>query len=136
MQQLYDFWYMIKLNYLAKYFWIWLINSLTEMAFFHFGANLDNSNFEKLLFFHHFSFDLVYTANIYSQFTVIDCVTCATVFFQWLLQATTILMTFNDTEMYSLRSLTILECNVCIQVTVAHVTLPKAILSAVKIFTM
>ena len=77
-----------------------------------------------------------HTANIYSQFTVIGCVTCATVFLQWLLQATTVHMTFNDTEEYSLRSIAILGCNMCSQITVAHVTLPKAVLSTVKIFAV
>ena len=45
-------------------------------------------------------------------------------------------MTFNDTEEYSLRSVTILGFNICSQITVAHVTLPKAVLSTVKIFAV
>ena len=45
-------------------------------------------------------------------------------------------MTFNDTEEYSLRSIAILGCNIWSQITVAHVTLPKAVLSTVKIFTV
>ena len=77
-----------------------------------------------------------YTANIYSQFTVIGCVTCATVIWQWLLQATTVHMTFNDTEKYSLRSIAILGRNIYSQITVAHVTLPKAVQNTVKIFAV
>ena len=66
-----------------------------------------------------------YTANIYSQFTVIGCVTCASVIWQRPLQAMTVHMTFNDTEEYSLRSIAILGSNTYIKITVAHVTLPK-----------
>ena len=43
---------------------------------------------------------------------------------------------FNDTEEYSLRSIAILGCNRYSQITVAHVTLPKAVLSTVKIFAV
>ena len=77
-----------------------------------------------------------YTANIYSQFTVIGCVTCATVILQWLLQARTVHVTFNETEEYSLRSIAILGCNIYSQIAVGHVTLPKAVLSTVKIFAV
>ena len=77
-----------------------------------------------------------YTANIYSQFTVIGCVTCATVISQWLLQPMTVYMTFNDTEEYSFRSIAILGCNVCSQITLAHVTLPKAVVNTVKVFAV
>ena len=77
-----------------------------------------------------------YTVNIYNQFTVIGCVKCATVIWQWLLQETTVHMTFNDTEEYSLRSIAILGYNIWSQITVAHVTLPKAVLSTVKIFAV
>ena len=85
----------------------------------------------------HFSYYVVtYTANIYNHFTVIGCVPRATVNHQWLLQVTTVHMTFNDTEEYSLRSIAILGWNICRQITVAHVTLPKAVLSTVKIFAV
>ena len=77
-----------------------------------------------------------HTANIYSQFTVIGCVTCATVIWQWLLHLMTVHMTFNDTEEYSLRSIAILGCNIYSQIAVAHVTLLKAVLSTVKIFAV
>ena len=77
-----------------------------------------------------------YTANIYSQFTVNGCVTCATVIWQWLLQVTTVQMTFNDTEEYSLKSIAILGCKICSQIAVAHVTLLKAVLSTVEIFAV
>ena len=77
-----------------------------------------------------------YNANIYSQFTVIGCVICATVIKQQFLQAMTVQMTFNYTEEYGLRSIAILGCNICSQITVAHVTLPKALLSTVKIFAV
>ena len=53
-----------------------------------------------------------------------------------MLQATTVRITFNDTEEYSLRSIAILGCNRYSQITVAHVTLPKAVLSTVKIFAV
>ena len=43
-------------------------------------------------------------------------------------------MKLNDTEEYNLRSIAILGCNVFSQITVAHVTLPKAVLSTVKTF--
>ena len=45
-------------------------------------------------------------------------------------------MKFNDTEEYSLRSIAILGCNICSQITVAHVTMPKAVLVTVKIFVV
>ena len=48
----------------------------------------------------------------------------------------TVHMTFNDTEEYGLRSIAILGCNICSQITVPHVTLPKAVLSTVKIFAV
>ena len=77
-----------------------------------------------------------YTANIYSQFTVIGCVTCTTLIWQWLLQGMPVHMTFNVTVEYSFRSIAILGCNICSQITVAHVTLPKAVISTVKIFAV
>ena len=80
--------------------------------------------------------ETIYTANIYSQFTVIGCVTCATVIWQCLLQATTVHMTFNDTEEYSLRSITTFGCNICSPITIAHVHLPKCVLSTVKLFAV
>ena len=67
---------------------------------------------------------------------LLPCITCAKVIWQWLLQAMTIHMTFNDTEEYSLRLIAIFGCNVCSQITVAHVTLPKAVLSTVIIFAV
>ena len=78
----------------------------------------------------------IYTPNIYSQFTVIGCVTCVTVIWQCLLQSQTVQIAFNDTEEYSLISIYILRCNICSQITVAHVTLAKAVLSTVKIFAV
>ena len=48
----------------------------------------------------------------------------------------TVHKTFNDTEEYSLRSIAILGCNIYSQITVAHVTLPKAVQSTVKIFAV
>ena len=45
-------------------------------------------------------------------------------------------MTFSDTEEYSLRSIAILGCNIYSQIAVAHVTLPKAVLSTFKIFAV
>ena len=48
----------------------------------------------------------------------------------------TVHMTFNDTEEYSLRSIAILGCNICSQITAAHETLPKTVLSTVKIFAV
>ena len=41
-------------------------------------------------------------------------------------------MTFNDTEEYSLRSIAILGCKIYSQITVAHVTLPKAVHSKLR----
>ena len=43
-------------------------------------------------------------------------------------------MTLNDIELYSLRSIAVLGSNVHYQITVGNVTLPKAVLSTVKIF--
>ena len=48
----------------------------------------------------------------------------------------TVFMIFNDIEEYSLRSIAILGCNICSQITVAHVTLPNAVLSTVEIFAV
>ena len=48
----------------------------------------------------------------------------------------TVQITFNDTEEYSFKSIAILGCNICSKITVAHVTLPKAVLSTVKIFAV
>ena len=45
-------------------------------------------------------------------------------------------MTLADIEEYSLRSIAILGCNIYSQITVAHVTLPKAVLSTVEIFAV
>ena len=45
-------------------------------------------------------------------------------------------MTLPDIEEYSLRSIATLGCNIYSQMTVAHVTLPKAVLSKVKIFAV
>ena len=41
-----------------------------------------------------------------------------------------------DIEEYNLRSIAIKGCNIYNQVTVAHVILPKAVLSTVKIFAV
>ena len=79
---------------------------------------------------------ICFTASIYSQFTVIGCVTFATVIWQWLSQPTAVPTTLADIEEYSLRSIAILGCNIYSQITVAHVTLPKAVLSTVKIFAV
>ena len=77
-----------------------------------------------------------HTANIYSQFTVIGCVTFPTVIWQWLAQPTAVPTTLTDTEEYSLRSIAVLGCNTHSQITVGNVTLPKAVLSTVKIFAV
>ena len=45
-------------------------------------------------------------------------------------------MTFNDTEGYRIQSIAILDCKICSKITVAHVTLPKAVLITVKIFAV
>ena len=45
-------------------------------------------------------------------------------------------MTFNDTEEYNLRSIAILGCNICSQITMAHVTLPKAVQNTVEIIAV
>ena len=85
--------------------------------------------------FQHLQID-IYTANIYSRFTVIGCVTCATVIWQWWSQTTTVHITFTDIEEYNMRSIAILDCNIHSQITVAHVTLPKAVPSTVEIFAV
>ena len=77
-----------------------------------------------------------YTANIYNQFTVIDCVTFPTVIWQWLLQPLAVHMTFTDIEEYSLRLNNVLDCTIYNQITVGNVTLPEAVLSTVKIFAV
>ena len=43
-------------------------------------------------------------------------------------------MTLTDIEQYSLRLNNVLDCNINKQITVGNVTLPKAVLSKVKIF--
>ena len=45
-------------------------------------------------------------------------------------------MTSADIEEYNLRSIAILGCNTYSKIPEAHVTLPKAVLSTVKIFAM
>ena len=45
----------------------------------------------------------------------------------------TVHMTFNDTDEYNLRSIAILGCNISSQITVAQVTLPKAVLGTAKL---
>ena len=77
-----------------------------------------------------------YTANIYSNFTVIGCVTFPTVISLWLLQPMAVNMTFTDIEEYSLRLNTVLDCSMYYWITVGNVTLPKAVLSTVKIFAV
>ena len=46
----------------------------------------------------------------------------------------TVHMTITDIEEYSVRSNTVLNCTMYNQITVGNVTLPKAVLSTVKIF--
>ena len=77
-----------------------------------------------------------YTANIYSQFTVISCVTFPTVIWQWLLQPLAVHMTLTYIEEYSLRLNNVLDCIIYNQITVRNVRLPKAVLSTVKIFAV
>ena len=45
-------------------------------------------------------------------------------------------MTLADIEEYSLRSIATLGCNIYSQITVAHVTQPKAVLSKAEIFAV
>ena len=45
-------------------------------------------------------------------------------------------MTVTDFEEYSLRLSAMFGCNMCSQITVGNVTLPKAVLSTVKIFAV
>ena len=45
-------------------------------------------------------------------------------------------MTFTDIEEYNMRSIAFLGCNIYSQITVAHVTLPKAVLNTVEIFAV
>ena len=45
-------------------------------------------------------------------------------------------MTLNDIEEYSLKSIAVLGGNMYSQITVGNVTLPKAVLSTVKIFAV
>ena len=45
-------------------------------------------------------------------------------------------MTFTDIEEYSLRLNNVLDCTMYNQITVGNVTLPKAVLSTVKIFAV
>ena len=78
----------------------------------------------------------LYTANIYSQFTVIGCVTFPTVIWLRLLQPLAVHMTLTDIEEYSLRLNNVLDCTIYNQITVGNVTLPKAVLSTVKIFAV
>ena len=48
----------------------------------------------------------------------------------------TVYKTFNDTKENSLRSIPTLGCNRYRKIIVAHVTLPKAAISTVKIFAV
>ena len=45
-------------------------------------------------------------------------------------------VTLNDIEKYSFRSIAVLGSNMHSQITVGNVTLPKAVLSTVKIFAV
>ena len=45
-------------------------------------------------------------------------------------------MTLTDIEEYSLRLNNVLDCTIYNQITVGNVTLPKAVLSTVKIFAV
>ena len=45
-------------------------------------------------------------------------------------------MTLTDIEEYSLRSNNVLDCTMYNQITVGNVTLPKAVLSTIKIFAV
>ena len=45
-------------------------------------------------------------------------------------------MTLADIEEYILRLNTVLDCTMCNQITVGNITLPKAVLSTVKIFAV
>ena len=45
-------------------------------------------------------------------------------------------MTFTDIEEYNMRSIAISGCNIYSQITVAHITLPKAVLNTVEIFAV
>ena len=48
----------------------------------------------------------------------------------------TVHITFTDIEEYNMRSIAILDCNIHSQITVAYVTLPKAVPSKVEIFSL
>ena len=48
----------------------------------------------------------------------------------------TVHMTLTDIEEYSLRLNNVLDCTIYNQITVGNVTLPKAVLSTVKIFAV
>ena len=48
----------------------------------------------------------------------------------------TVHMTFTDIEEYNMRSIANLGCNMYSQITVAHVTLPKAVLNTVEIIAV
>ena len=48
----------------------------------------------------------------------------------------TVHMTFTDIEEKNMRSIAILGCDEYSQITVAHVTLPKAVLNIVEIFAV
>ena len=48
----------------------------------------------------------------------------------------TVFMTISDIEEYNMRSIAISGCNIYSQITVAHVTLPKAVMNTVKVFAV
>ena len=77
-----------------------------------------------------------HTANIYSQFTAIRCVTFPTVIGLGLPQPLAVHMIVTDFEEYSLRLSAMFGYNMCSQITVGNVTLPKAVLIRVKIFAV
>ena len=74
-----------------------------------------------------------YTANIYSNFTVIGCVTFPTVIWQQLLQPMAVHMMLTGIEEYRLRLNTVLDCTMNNHITVGNLTLLKALLNTVKI---
>ena len=75
-----------------------------------------------------FEKQMLNTANIYSQFTVIGCVTFPIVIWQWLSQPTIVPMTLSDIAVYILRSIAILGYDMHGQITVGNVTLLKSVL--------
>ena len=119
LKQLFKF---IKVFFTKKSFYFWCICKTTSFFVVYtkcFENQLCNSKSNRFWGIkqncsHFFHSD---TANIYSQYTAICCVTFSTVIWLGLSQPLVVHMTVTDFEEYSLRLSAMFGCNMCSQIT-------------------